>query len=112
MPAPPDGRWRIAPHGIHWALLQDPVLAQLIREGVQKARANLGERKFLSCLNTLAGIEKPLTRLQKLNAKITQIHAAKAIESDESDGSGEEAPAPKAKAKAKSKKKAKAKAAP
>ena len=83
-------------------------MAQLIREGMQKARANLGERKFLSCLNTLAGIEKPLTRLQKLNAKIMQIHAAKAIESNESEESDVDAPAPKAKAKAKSKARAKA----
>ena len=84
-------------------------MAQLIREGMQKARANLGERKFLSCLNTLAAVEKPLTKLQKLSAKIMQIHAAKAAESEDSHGSDESGPAPKAKAKAKGKGKARAK---
>ena len=85
-------------------------MAQLIREGMQKARVNLGERKFLSCLNTLAAIEKPLTKLQKMNAKMMQIHAAKADEGTDSEESDEDV-RPKAKAKAKGKAKAKAKAA-
>jgi len=68
---------------------EDSDLSMILTQGLQKAKASMGERGFINALNILNNIDSSLDALARINKKLLRVHAAK--QDSDSDNGGERA---------------------